>query len=277
MGFVIEPYSLFLFFRLKSIERARALIPERYELVKTRILDDDKEADYYMGYGILNTRATTFWGVRLESYIITRDSETGLLSWIFIDILSNTLIALPTEGVTDPNSREALFTTNVKGEIIADIHQDGTDRHFSLKGSMINGKRRKLHEDLWLIGNTSIAYSRQMNDGNDDPFAVIFDPAEVEDALNIPLNDIELRCNNLFPGLSEPEISKILCFPFAQHYIADSPGCRTYVRDRRDLIEKYRSLSDGPALSSFSARGIKKLLALGFILSLGILIIALLF
>ena len=36
IGFVIEPYSLFLFFKLKDIEAAKTMLPDRYELAKTK-------------------------------------------------------------------------------------------------------------------------------------------------------------------------------------------------------------------------------------------------
>ena len=77
MGFVIEPYSLFLFFRLKDIAKAKSLLPERFELVKASVFEDD-EPDYYFGIGNLNTRGSTFWGIRLESYLIAVDKQTGV-------------------------------------------------------------------------------------------------------------------------------------------------------------------------------------------------------
>ena len=127
MGFVIEPYSLFLFFRLKNIEKEKSMLPDRYKLIKAKIFADDKP-DYYYGTGIFNTRATTFWGARQESYLIATDKETGLLSWIFIDVLSNTIIALPSKGIADPNSKNALYTTTSKGEIFLDFKEDKTNR-----------------------------------------------------------------------------------------------------------------------------------------------------
>jgi hypothetical protein len=64
--------------------------------------------------------------------------------------------------------------------------------------------------------------------------------------------------NSLFPGLAEEQPSKVVCFPFAQHYIADSPGCRTVVRDREDLIRKYNGLGDPGTMNTFSAMTIIK-------------------
>lgn len=262
IGFVIEPYSLFLFFKLRDFEYAKSMLPDRYELAKTKIFDDE-EPDYYMGIGNLNTRASSFWGMRQEFYLIATDRETGLLSFIFIDILSNTLIAMPQKGIDNPNCKKAMFTTSARGEVFLDFIEKKTNRQLQLSGSIKRGKMRKLYQSLWLMGNTSIAFSKKHNDGDDNPFAVIFDPAEVEEALDIPLEDIHITENSLFPGLADPEPSRIVCFPFAQHYIADSPGCRTIIKDRDDLIDKYNKLGDPGELKIFSAWTIIKQVSAG--------------
>jgi len=262
IGFVIEPYSLFLFFKLKDLQLAASMLPDRYELAKTKVFADDKP-DYYLGIGNLSTRASTFWGNRQESYLIAKDRQTGLLSWIFIGILSDTVIALPTKGIADPNSRNAIFTTTSKGEIILDFREDRTGRRLRARGSLRGGTMRELDQPIWLMGNTSIGHSRELAGGDDEPFAVIFDPAEVEQGLNIPPGDIRIEENTLFPGLAEPELSKAICFPFAQHYIADSPGLRTFVKDRGDLVSHYKRLADSENLRTFSARTIVAQLAIG--------------
>jgi hypothetical protein len=260
MGFVIEPYCLFLFFKLKNIEKAKSFLPERYELKKTRIFADE-EPDHYFGMGVFNTRASTFWGARLECYLIAEDNETGLISFIFIDILSNTIIANPSVGVADRNSKNAIYTTNSKGEILLDFKEDTTDRQIILTGNITNGKMRNLDQSLWVLGNTSIGHSKKYSDNKsdnkDDTLAVIFDPSEVEKALDIPIEDVHLKFNNLFPDLAEPELCKVLCFPFAQHYIADSPGRRTYIKDINDLIENYNKIADMKEIKTFSTRNIK--------------------
>jgi hypothetical protein len=262
IGFTIDPYSLFLFFRLKDIEYARSFLPERYELAKTRLFEGD-EPDYYMGIGNLSTRASTFWGTRQEVYLIATDKKTGLLSFIFIDILSNTIIAHPTSGIADPNCRHAIFTTNSKGELFLDIEENRTNRKFILTGSLKKGELRRLDQQLWLMGNTSVGHSKKFVKGEDNPFAVIFDPAEVEEALDIPPEDIRISENTLFPGLAHPEISKAICFPFAQHYLADSPGIYTRVKDRDDMIGKYNKLAESEKFVTFSARTIVKQITVG--------------
>ncbi|MBN1335070.1 MAG: hypothetical protein JXB39_03820 [Deltaproteobacteria bacterium] len=274
IGFVIEPYSLFLFFRLKDLDRAKSLLPARYELVKSRIVEGD-EPDHYHGMGIFNTRGSTFWGTRLESYLIARDKETGLVSWIFIDIFSNTLIALPKAGVADPNSHGAVYTTSSKGDFFVNIAEDGTGRRLKLRGTLSRGQRKVPDKPLWIGGNTSIAYTEKLSGGDETPFAVIFDPAEVATALEIPVEDVKLEENGLMPGLAEPELCKVLCFPFAQHYIADSPGCRTFVKDEEDMVAKVHAIAERTQMETFSTRGVKRLFLAGFLLfallSLGVL------
>jgi len=262
IGFVIEPYSLFLFFRLRDVEAAKSMLPDRYELAKTKIFTDD-EPDYYMGIGNLNTRASTFWGMRQESYLIATDKTTGIFSFIFIDILSNTLIALPSKGIADPNCQQAVFTTSSRGEVFLDFQENNTNRQLSLTGSIKRGKIRKLDQRLWLMGNTSIGHSKDLAGGDDHPFAVIFDPAEVDEALDIPPEDIRIKANTLFPGLADSELCKVVCFPFSQHYIADSPGCHTSVKNRDELIINYNKIGDAGKLNTFSAKTIVVQLSAG--------------
>ncbi len=50
MGFVVEPYSVFLCYELKDLEWARKLIPDGFELIKTKIFDDG-EPKYYAIFG----------------------------------------------------------------------------------------------------------------------------------------------------------------------------------------------------------------------------------
>ena len=255
IGFVIEPYSLFFFFKLKDIDAAKSMLPDRYELAKTRLFADD-EPEYYMGIGNLSTRASTFWGTRQESYLIAEDKTTGLLSFIFIDILSNTLIALPTQGIVDPNCKKAVFTTSSKGEVFLDFVEAKTNRQLKASGSIKGGKIRKMDQRLWVMGNTSIGHSKELGQGDDNPFAVIFDPAEVEEALDIPTDNIHIIENTLFPGLAEQKVNTVVCFPYAQHYIADSPGCYTTIKDREDLIAKYNQVAEIEGMKTFSARTI---------------------
>ncbi len=258
MGFVIEPYSLFLFFKILDVEKAKAMLPDRFELVKARVFEGD-EPDYYFGIGNLNTRGSTFWGVRLESYLIARDTQTGLISWIFFDILSNTIIAIPSEGIIDPNSKNALFTTSSKGDVYLNIQDDGSDKEIILKGNLKNGKLRRPDQPLWVMGNTSIGHVKNISTRGDDPFAVIFDPSEVGSAMDVPVKDFHLSKNTLVPDFAEKQPAIIACFPYTQHYIADSPGCRTEVRNTQDLVDHYNRLAQMKNIKTFSTKGIRRM------------------
>lgn len=257
MGFVIDPYCLFLFYKIKDIERAKAFLPDRYELVKSSIFEGD-EPQYYYGFGCFNSRASTFWGTRLECYLVTRDKETGLLSFIFIDILSNTIIALPSVGIADPNCNKAIFTTNSNGSLLLDMQEDGTERQIVLTADVRKGESRRLNQDLWLLGNTSIAHSKEFAGDDDNPFAVVFDPDEVSEALDLPVDSISLLKDTLYPDLAEGQPDKVVCFPFTQHYMADSPSCRTYIRSRQDMMVKYDEISGLKDIRTFSTKKIRK-------------------
>ena len=142
-----------------------------------------------------------------------------------------------------------------------------------MTGSIKKGKMRRLDENLWLLGNTSIAHSKKLAGGDYNPFAVIFDPAEVDEALDIPTEDVNIEVNTLFPGLAEAEPSRVICFPFAQHYIADSPGCRTIVKDRNELIAKYNEMTESGISKTFSANTIIREVSLAIAVSILIVVI----
>ncbi|MFX1591594.1 MAG: hypothetical protein ACFFCL_02775, partial [Promethearchaeota archaeon] len=56
---------------------------------------------------------------------------------------------------------------------------------------------------------------------------------------------------------------------------ADSPGCRTYIKDINDMIENYNKIADIKEMKTFSTRGIQKMLLIG--ISLFMMIFILLF
>ena len=258
IGFVIEPYCLFLFFKLRDVDRARRLLPERYELAKARVFEEDPP-EFYFGMGIFNTRASTFWGSRLETYLIATDRVTGITSWIFVDILSDTIIAHPGKGIADPNCARAMYTTSSRGEVFLDFQHAREDRGLELRGNLTRGTRRPLEQDLWIMGNASIGHVESFGSDSDEPFAVVFDPAEVASALDLPVGDLRILRNTILPDFAEPELRKAVCFPFAQHYIADSPGRRTFVKDPEDMVVKYNEIVSLDRLNTFSAKSLKTL------------------
>ena len=232
----------------------------------TRVFAGD-EGDYYSGMSFFNTRASTFQGSRLEAYLVARNRETGTTSWIFMDILSNTLIAHPKWGISGPNCTRPVCTTNPKGDILIDFKQDGTDRRIAFTGSLAGAPTRALEQDLWIMGNSSIAHSRAYQSKSDEPFAVVFDPLEVESALEVEPAAFAISHNSLLPSWVAPEVVKTTCFPWAQHYVADSPGRSTRVKDPVDMVTKFKAIAAMKGLKTFSARSIKVQFFAGIVLN----------
>lgn len=265
MGFVVEPHSLFLFHKITDPEKAATFLPKRFRLLKCKVFEDDTP-EYYVIIGTLNTHTSGFWGIRQESYVVAEDTQTGLLSWIIIDIMHNTLGFSPKMGLTDPNSTEAVFTTNARGIQYLDIEKDDGTHRLELSCDLTQGTMKPLDQRLWLEGNLSIDYSAELSNGIDDPFAVIFDPVEVEQALDIPPDAATITTNDRYPDFMERTPSKIASFPYAQHFFSDSPGHRTIVRNKQELIETYHRLASTEKLLAFDAATVRK----QFFLSLGI-------
>jgi hypothetical protein len=260
LGFVIEPYSLFMFYRLRDMEKARAFLPDRYELTKSAVFADE-EPGYYLGTGGFSIRASTFWGARLETFLFARDKETGIISWILIDIISDTFITLPSVGMVDRSTKCAVHTTSSQGDIFLDIGEDRSGRRLRVKGNISRGVRRGLDHALWVLGNTSVAHSRALAGGKElHPFAATFDPAEMESALDIPTGDMAIRENSLFPGLAESTPCRVVCFPYAQHFAVDSYGSHTTIKNERDMAENYNRLAGLKDVKTFSTRNIKRVL-----------------
>ena len=74
MGFVVEPYSLFLCYEIADLEKATALLPDGFELIKTKIFAQD-EPKYYCIFGCFRAHTSAFWGMRAEFYIIAENKS----------------------------------------------------------------------------------------------------------------------------------------------------------------------------------------------------------
>ena len=54
-----------------------------------------------------------------------------------------------------------------------------------------------LDQQLWVEGNLSVDYGGDLGDGESEPFGLIFDPGEMENALRIPLEQVILEENTI--------------------------------------------------------------------------------
>lgn len=271
MGFVVEPYSFFLCYEIKDLAWAKSLLPNHYNLVPTRITSEEQEAKYYCIFGSFNVHTSAFYGTRMEFYIIARNNKTGLLSWVIIDYDTNTVSFDQNNGLTGGNTEYCVCTTNYNGEVIIDIKGKKENRHLSVIASLENGKSQRLNDDLWVDGNLSVAYSKELEQ-NSDAFSIIFNEKEVEKALILPKSDVQIIENNWYNNLYEKEPEYVICFPYAQHFLSDSPGHFSNIRNRNEMSDKVGTI-DFNKIPRYSSQSIKKAMYAGSIISIGLIIL----
>jgi hypothetical protein len=278
MGFVVEPYSYFLCYEIKDLEKAKDLIPDGFKLIKTRIFKDDKPK-YYCILGCFNAHTSAFWGVRVEFYVIAEDIKTGLLSWVIVDYDTNTISYDESKGLSKPNSRDSIITTDCKGNLLVDINRDDKTRSLKFNSNIEKGKTKKLDQRLWLEGNLSIGYGKELSNNSSEVFSLKFNPDEVEKALKIPNRSTEIQINSWYPGLFEEKPSQMVCFPYAQHFISDSPGHSSNLKNKEELMEATKNL-DFKKMKVYSSNSFKKMITvvplISFLVSLVLLILLIL-
>jgi hypothetical protein len=260
MGFVVEPYSYFLCYEIKDLDRARSYLPEGFELIKTKIFDKD-EPKYYGIFGCINAHTSGFWGLRIEFYIIAEDTKTGLMSWIIVDYDTNTITYDPKNALSDPNATGSIITIDYKGVLYADVkNKDG--RKLVFHSDIKEGTMSGLDKRLWIEGNLSIAYGKYKIEKNPGIFSLIFDPKEFDQALRLSKTSLVMEENTWFPGLFEEEASEIVCFPYAQHFLSDSPGHSSLIQNEEELKNKVEAI-DFREISVFSTKSFKKSFLIG--------------
>jgi len=265
MGFVVEPYCLFLCYEIKDLEQAKSLLPAGFRLVKTKIFADD-EPKYYCIFGNFRAHTSAFWGVRCEFYIIAEDEKTGLLSWIIVDYDTNTISYDKQNGLRGPNSSKAVVTINHRGKLFVDIERDDKSRKIAFQVNVEDGKMAPIDQRLWLEGNLSIGYGKVLSQDEADIFSLKFEPLEVEKGLKIPESGLNLEANTWYPGLFEDKPSQILCFPYAQHFVSDSPGFASNLKDKEDLVKSIKEINFGK-ITVFSTKSFERMFILGSIFS----------
>lgn len=265
MGFVVEPYSFFLFYEVKDIEKMKELIPSGFKPIKTRVFDND-EPKYYVIFGCFTAHTSAFWGSRIEFYAVVENEKTGLLTWIILDYDTNTIGYDKKNGLRSANCKNAVITINHRGRVFVEFLRDDESRKLIFDADIESGKMNCLDQRLWLEGNLSVGYSKKFDGTQDDIFSLTFEPCEVEKALQIPVESINIEINNWYPGLFEEKPSIAACFPYAQHFISDSPGFSSNTKDRDELIHKVRSI-DFSKIEVFNTNSMKKLFVVGMVIN----------
>lgn len=273
MGFVVEPYSFFLSYKIKDIEWANRLLPDHYQLVKTKVFQQDTP-DYYGIFGTFNTHTSAFWGTRMEFYIIALNTITNLISWVIVDYDTNTVSFDEQKGLIVGSTKECIFTSSFAGDIIIDIQGTKDNRSLIVNANIKNGTTLPLDKRLWVEGNLSITYSKELAGKSNNAFSVAFNPLEVAEALSIDHSDIEIVSNTWLPGLLEDEPVSIACFPYAQHFLSDSPGHYSNIQNEGQLNEFIEKL-DFKKIPNYSSKVIKKRYQQGQLVSILLIIILL--
>lgn len=273
MGFVVEPYSYFLCYEIEDIEKAKELIPDGFELVKTKIFKDDKPK-YYSIFGCINTHTSAFYGLRVEFYIIAEDIKTGLLSWIIIDYDSNTISYDKKNALKSPNSSGSVITTNYDGILMVDVHNNDNQRKLVFESDIKKGIMKPLDQRLWLEGNLSIGYGKNVSLNDPYIFGLKFDPLEFKQALEMPIDSLNMEINTWFPGLIKDKPSQLACFPYAQHFISDSPGFSSQLKTKEELVKAVNKV-DFSNIKVFSTKSFKTMFIVGSIISTMITLILL--
>ncbi len=221
MGFIVEPYSFFLSYEVKDPKALEDLIPPRYKIIPTSIFKGSPEVPSLI-VGAFNLHASYFWGSRIEVYLIVEDQNTGLLSWIIMDYESNTISTDPARGMIGATTPHCVITTSFRGEVIVDIQGRSPEKKITLNADLKNAKPEELNQRLWIEGNLSVDYGNKLGGKGSEPFGMIFDPGEMETALRLPLEDVEILSNTFLEDYTVGSPYESACFPFAQHYITTS-------------------------------------------------------
>lgn len=262
MGLVVEPYSLFLCYEIVDIEKAQRMIPDGFKLIKTKVAEKD-EPKYYCIFGCFNVHTSAFWGTRLEFYVIAENEKTGMLSWVIIDVDTDTVSFDEKKGLSGGNTTGCVFTSTYEGNLITDIQ--GKDRKLMVSASILDGHSQFVDERLWVEGNLSVAYGPLLADDH-TPFSVAFYPKEFEKGLVLPSKDVSVEANTWYPGLFEEVPSMVLCFPFAQHFVSDSPGYSSNLKTKEEVLNHVQNL-DFSSFPHYSSKPLKKAFKKGQLIS----------
>ena len=280
MGFIVDPYCFFLTYRIKDIPAAQAMLPEGYEVAETSVFKGGEKYPMVV-ISAFTARTSAFIGTRLEFYIIARNKETGLLSWIISDYETNTNSHDPKNGFCGYSSDPTVFTTTPYGELLMNFHNSAKNSSFNVNVNLSNGVSEELSEELWVEGNMSVDYGGRLKDDSSKNFSLIFDPFLMKEAQNIPISDIMISENSYLGSIidgSAPADAAV--FPYSQHFIIKQDLKREELNNEADLVNLAEAFLEQSGYKTMSGDDIKKPLYAGIMISgivnLGIIIFLLL-
>jgi hypothetical protein len=185
--------------------------------------------------------SSVFWGSRVELYLIAVDTRTGMLSWVICDYESNTINYDPGEGFSGATTSHAVITTSHAGEVLVDVQSKERANHLKVSAALPGTSMRALDSRLWIDGNLSVDYGGRLMDADSVPFGLVFDPGEMEQALHIPLDAVEVEQNSFGADFLSPTPFEVACFPYAQHFLTTSYPQASPIHDQQALEAAVRA------------------------------------
>ncbi len=246
ISFIVEPYSLFLAYEVIDEEKLSQFLPATYELAPCSMFENGKEKKCVI-IGAFNVHTSVFWGNRVEVYIIARNKRTGMMSWIIHEYETNTISYDPGRGFIAPGTVHSVLTTSFKGDIILDVEGLDSKRKIQVNADLKKADFKKLNRVLWIEGNLSVDYSTDLSEVKTKPFGLIFDPAEMDEALSINLNNVEIVENTFLSGIIKATPFEVCSFPYAQHFYTTAIPAEHKMENESDLekeIERIISKDD---------------------------------
>ena len=236
MPFVVEPYCSFLFYEIPDPDKVQKFMPRGFRPAKSKVFEVGLEK-YYGIVSMFRIHTSVFWGARAEYYLVAENTETGLLSWVMMDYISDTISYDAKHGLKSPDARRAVMTTTCEGDFVCDMMDDSRKKYARCEMNLTDARMRKLDARLWIEGNTSIAYGRLAGEEDADLFSLTFFPEEMKQALEIPMSKVrkaEVLCGT---GKLGGVLERAVSFPYAQHMLSDAPERRTHYGSEKALRE----------------------------------------
>ncbi len=227
MPFIVEPYAFFLFYEIPNPSKIQKYLPDGFVPAEFSIFEGD-EPKYYGIVSNFRIHTSVFWGARSEFYLVAKNLQTGLLSWIIMDYISDTISYDEKHGLKSPDVKNAVMTTTCEGDVVIDMASTDRQKLVKCVANLKNAVMRPLDQTLWIEGNTSIAYGRRAGEPDADLFSLTFFPEEMKQALDVPLKDVRDADAYTKSARLDATLQKAVCFPYAQHMLSDAPGQATH-------------------------------------------------
>ena len=242
MPFVVEPYCSFLFYEIPDPTKVQKFMPDGFVPAKAAVFEGGPEK-YYGIVSMFRIHTSVFWGARAEYYLVAENTATGLLSWVMMDYISDSISYDEKHGLKSPDVKAAVMTTTCEGDFVCDMKSLDGKKKVKCQANLMKAKMKPLNQRLWIEGNTSIAYGRLAGEADGDLFSLTFYPEEMKQALEVPLADVVVaEAATATVGKFGAVLECVACFPFAQHMLSDAPGQQTHYGNEAALCRAVEAI-----------------------------------